>query len=512
MACCSVRTRPRGQHPWALDPTISSCHVCRRRFCPAAIVVVVVVVVVTAVFVVVCGGRYFTWHTALLGSLLNLAILFLISWEFALVSLAAMIAIVLLLQFTGKSKDWGDVSQALVYHQVRKWLLVLDDAESGHTKYWRPSFLVLVDDMQRPYNLLGCLETLKKGGLLVLGGIVVGDLARMGAARRNVRRAWLQLIKKLNLKAFAQVGVAADVQTAYQVLVTCAGLGGLDTNTVVIPLFLPPHVRQTRSQRAGVRPHPLFGGSSSVGASGTGVPDDDDDDGEVVLQMQAKERSGSYYEGMAARLDNVAPIVSPYLAGRTAAASGVGDGGEAKDGGGDDVVSRRKSGPPSANAISSAQQWVGVLKSTLLLDRNILVEVRTRVLGYGALRWARRRSTLARLGPPLCRELHAGRVCVGRSSAPRAHVCVCVCVCVDRACVRLVRSCGRLEGPSHACLPGALVTTLPVCCPPACHARTCVCACVCAASPSVTDRPADPTDPWHRRRTFRPCRRTRRCL
>ena len=122
--------------------------------------------------------------------------------------------------------------------QVRKWLLVLDDAETGHTKFWRPSFLVLVDDMQRPYvslgvtvtlaaamvswwylracvrlcdlwlaytstrttfshtlyecvcvcmcvcvfvyvftcsyNLLGTLETLKKGGLLVVGGIVVG--------------------------------------------------------------------------------------------------------------------------------------------------------------------------------------------------------------------------------------------------------------------------------------------------------------------------------------------------
>lgn len=62
--------------------------------------------------------KYFTWHTALLGSLINLVILFLVSWVFALISIAAMIAIVLLLQFTGKSKDWGDVSQALVYHQV----------------------------------------------------------------------------------------------------------------------------------------------------------------------------------------------------------------------------------------------------------------------------------------------------------------------------------------------------------------------------------------------------------
>ena len=75
------------------------------------------------------------------------------------------------------------------YHQVRKWLLVLDDAESGHTKYWRPSFLVLVDDMQRPYNLLGCLETLKKGGLLVLGGIVVGCVMPVVNVTRSSSKA-----------------------------------------------------------------------------------------------------------------------------------------------------------------------------------------------------------------------------------------------------------------------------------------------------------------------------------
>ena len=64
-----------------------------------------------------------------------MVILFLVSWKFGLISIAAMVAIIVLLQFTGKNKEWGDVSQALVYHQVRKWLLVLDDAERGHAKY-----------------------------------------------------------------------------------------------------------------------------------------------------------------------------------------------------------------------------------------------------------------------------------------------------------------------------------------------------------------------------------------
>jgi len=124
---------------------------------------------------------------------MNLVVLFLTSWVFGLISIVLMIAIVILLQFSGKTKDWGDVSQALVYHQVdtrmaailfeiyrhsymcadfekklqvRKFLLILDSSEKSHSKFWRPSFLVLVDDMYRPYSLLGTLESLKKGGKL----------------------------------------------------------------------------------------------------------------------------------------------------------------------------------------------------------------------------------------------------------------------------------------------------------------------------------------------------------
>ena len=41
------------------------------------------------------------------------------------------------------------------------------------------------------------------------------QLRDMHEARRSVRQAWLALVKKLNLKAFVQVGVAEDVRAAY---------------------------------------------------------------------------------------------------------------------------------------------------------------------------------------------------------------------------------------------------------------------------------------------------------
>ena len=109
---------------------------------------------------------------------------------------------------------------------MRKFLLLLDSADKGHSKFWRPSFLVLVDDMHRPYNLFGCLETLKKGGLLVFGGVVIGDLPQMADTRDEMRTAWLDVISKCALKAFVQIGIANDVRAAYRLLISCAGLGG----------------------------------------------------------------------------------------------------------------------------------------------------------------------------------------------------------------------------------------------------------------------------------------------
>ena len=60
----------------------------------------------------------------------------------------------------------------------------------------------------------------------MLGAVVDGELPRMAPIREEVRKAWLEVIRKCALKAFVQVGVSEDVRSAYRLLITCAGLGG----------------------------------------------------------------------------------------------------------------------------------------------------------------------------------------------------------------------------------------------------------------------------------------------
>lgn len=74
-------------------------------------------------------------------------------------------------------QHWGEVTQALLYHQVRKLLLRLDGSRR-HVRNWRPQLLLLMS-LSNTYGgdrgtecLAATLNHVKKSGLLLIAHVV----------------------------------------------------------------------------------------------------------------------------------------------------------------------------------------------------------------------------------------------------------------------------------------------------------------------------------------------------
>ena len=106
----------------------------------------------------------------------NIGVMFVLDAFQSALALVLLFALFAFVWWRHPPTDWGDISQALMYHQVRKYLLKIDETKS-HTKFWRPSVLLFVDDYSATQikGMVNFCREIKKGGLMVLGSVIVGD-------------------------------------------------------------------------------------------------------------------------------------------------------------------------------------------------------------------------------------------------------------------------------------------------------------------------------------------------
>lgn len=179
----------------------------------------------------------FSWHTCLLGVASCLLMMFLISPGAAGGSLLLMGLLSALLTARGGPSSWGYVSQALLFHQVRKYLLRLD-VRKEHVKFWRPQLLLLVGNPRGALPLLRLANQLKKGGLYVLGHVILGDLDSLPSDPVQPQYgAWLSLVDQAQVKAFVDLTLAPSVRQGAQHLLRISGLGGMKPNTLVLGFY-----------------------------------------------------------------------------------------------------------------------------------------------------------------------------------------------------------------------------------------------------------------------------------
>jgi len=179
--------------------------------------------------------HYFNSWTALVGTVFSGVTMFIVDGVYASVCVAILLVLFIIIHYTTTPKAWGDVSQSLIYHQVRKYLLRL---RQEHVKFWRPQILLFVNNPRRSYKLIQFCNALKKGGLFMLGHVIVNpDFAAAVPEAKKQQKTWTNYIDFSKIKAFVNVGISPVIEWGLRNVVLNAGLGQLRPNIIVMGAF-----------------------------------------------------------------------------------------------------------------------------------------------------------------------------------------------------------------------------------------------------------------------------------
>ncbi|VDM18914.1 unnamed protein product [Wuchereria bancrofti] len=180
--------------------------------------------------------KYFTWHTCAVGVISTIVMMLVIDAAMSAIGVIVLLILIIILHYQAPVGSWGSISQALIYHQVRKYLLLLD-VRKEHVKYWRPQILLLVSRPASVFPLMDFINDLKKSGLYVIGHVQKGSMDDSSPnldPLHEVFPYWLSLIDYLKLKAFVELTISKSIREGIQQLMRLSGLGAMKPNTVVL--------------------------------------------------------------------------------------------------------------------------------------------------------------------------------------------------------------------------------------------------------------------------------------
>lgn len=193
--------------------------------------------------------KFFSWQTAFLGSVLSAACMFFIDDTYAAIAVCVLVFLFSLIHYLSPPKRWGDVSQNLIYHQVRKYLLRL---RPEHIKFWRPQIILLINNPRSQTRLIRFCNSIKKGSLYILGHVIVTDDFKSGVQEAKLQQAaWTNyILESSRIKAFVQLTMSPTITWGIRNLILSAGLGGMRPNIAVVGFY---NMDDLRRSKTGIR-------------------------------------------------------------------------------------------------------------------------------------------------------------------------------------------------------------------------------------------------------------------
>lgn len=182
--------------------------------------------------------RYYSWHTALLGVIFCIMLMFIVSIQAAILCIFLGFGLLFYIKYQNATRDWGDTLTGLRYQIARDVLMALSLKEM-HAKNWRPQVLVLcdVDEGGNPKvpELLSLSGQMKMGrGLLMVAALIKSNGTESILAAAEAQRVLSLHLRDEQIEGFCRVSVCEDNVDAAITCMHHTGIGTLQPNSVLL--------------------------------------------------------------------------------------------------------------------------------------------------------------------------------------------------------------------------------------------------------------------------------------
>ncbi|XP_065911797.1 solute carrier family 12 member 2-like [Dysidea avara] len=176
--------------------------------------------------------KFYNQYVSLCASLLCLAIMFIINWWTALITIVIVIMLYSYVSYKKPDVNWGSYGQAFHYSQVLRSLRKMETVEE-HVKNYRPQLLVLTGPpSSRPDLVYFAYHISKDVGSMICGEVLQGNLLHnRQALLSNRQNKWLN---QRNLQAFYHNIAANSIRDGVSAMLQLTGIGKMRPNTVVM--------------------------------------------------------------------------------------------------------------------------------------------------------------------------------------------------------------------------------------------------------------------------------------